>query len=431
MMSLFYHFDESEEILKPNSIEVWIVNMEIGYLSAIFLGHLLADWGKPWIGWGKDVKPKKPKSQNAAFHCGYLFWRASHWKRKKNANHKRKLWMASMSHLLAASNSLLWGLQARSLSYAAWAQKEPFQLLGDWEPKVTLFKKTEVSLENRTCFTSKRRSVVNWYDSSTVSIWLIYLSWWASSAEQYWKFRATADPHHVLPVASLCFWIHPPRTLQHEDWNGYLPARKRTQGWQGIWSVCLWEHQETPSTKNTSVHTCKHTWAHMFFFNKGGSHSKKNRIYAHLDLQVCSPCSSLMRLEDAMIWYYMTIYDYIYMLLYDTILSRILNLESYSPWPCCEFASAKQSAASPWGHFSPTSGDVLTVAGFAWEIERTILLLVALRNPMENPPSFLDVCSSETSLKEFVLHFYHQKIHGAIITQASGTEKRRRSRTPS
>ena len=36
MMSLFYHFDESEEILKPNSIEVWIVNMEIGYLSAIF-----------------------------------------------------------------------------------------------------------------------------------------------------------------------------------------------------------------------------------------------------------------------------------------------------------------------------------------------------------------------------------------------------------
>ena len=222
--------------------------------------------------------------------------------------------MASMSHLLAASNSLLWGLQARSLSYAAWAQKEPFQLLGDWEPeKVTLFKKTEVSLENRTCFTSKRRSVVNWYDSSTVSIWLIYLSWWASSAEQYWKFRATADPHHVLPVASLCFWIHPPRTLQHEDWNGCLPARKKTQEWQGIWSVCLWEHQETPSTKNTSVHTCKHTWAHMFFFNKGGSHSKKKRIiYAHLDLQVCSPCSSLMRLEDAMIWYYMTIYDYIY-----------------------------------------------------------------------------------------------------------------------
>lgn len=45
---------------------------------------------------------------------------------------------------------------------------------------------------------------------------------------------------------------------------------------------------------------------------KAAPTQKKNRIYAHLDLQVCSPCSSLMRLEDAMIWYYMTIYDYIY-----------------------------------------------------------------------------------------------------------------------
>ena len=34
---------------------------------------------------------------------------------------------------------------------------------------------------------------------------------------------------------------------------------------------------------------------------KAAPTQKKNRIYAHLDLQVCSPCSSLMRLEDAMI----------------------------------------------------------------------------------------------------------------------------------
>lgn len=67
---------------------------------------------------------------------------------------------------------------------------------------------------------------------------------------------------------------------------------------------------------------------------KAAPTQKKNRIYAHLDLQVCSPCSSLMRLEDAMIWYYMTIYDYIYIYIYATIWYYFVTyLESWIIFP--------------------------------------------------------------------------------------------------
>lgn len=214
-------------------------------------------------------------------------------------------------------------------------KKEPFQLLGEWEPKkVTLFKKTKVSLENRTCFTSKRRSVVNWYDSSTDG-WSIYLGGHFPKrrfSRVILKILCNRWFHpHVLPVASLCFWIHPPRTLQHEDWNGCLPARKEHKADKAYGQFVV-RASRNSIYRNTSVNTCKHTRSSSIKAAKKVTFG----IYPTQKKHICAsgPASLLTLFQsNETRWCYEMI---LYATYYATIWYYfVMHLESFSSCSCC------------------------------------------------------------------------------------------------
>ena len=247
-------------------------------------------------------------------------------------------------------------------------KKSPSRLLGWLRTKSDTFQENW-SKSWKTGHVSRQRGDPWWIDMTPVqwAVWLIYLSWWASSAEQYWKFRATADPHHVLPRCVPVF-LNP--SASHAAARGLkwvLTCEKKNTSADKAYGQFVCESIKKLHLQKIHQYThVNHTWAHMFFFNKRRLPLKKKSAYMRIwTCKSAHPCSSLMRLEDAMIWYYMTIYDYIYMLLYwyyFVTLSWILN---HIPHDLVVNSPVQSKAPHLLGDiFHPLQRDVLTVAWF-------------------------------------------------------------------